>query len=96
MRTSERIIKGFAEAENLKILKAAQQAKDEGIAIPVLLGSVHKINSMIDEHQLALEDVLIIDPKSEEQEKTRERFGKLYFEKRQRRGVNVAVCGSGG
>lgn len=85
-RQPKRVV--FAEAENLKILKAAQQAKDDGIAIPVLLGSVHKINAMIDEHQLALEDVLIIDPKSEEQERSRERFGKLYFEKRQRRGVN--------
>ena len=29
----------FAEAENIKILKAAQIAKDEGIAIPILLGN---------------------------------------------------------
>lgn len=78
----------FAEAENLKILKAAQQVKDEGIAIPILLGRPQKINSLIADNQLSLEDVLIIDPKSEEQEINRERFGAYYFEKRQRRGVN--------
>ena len=78
----------FAEAENLKILKAAQQVKDEGIAIPILLGRPQKINSLIEDNQLSLDDVLIIDPKSEEQEINRERFGEIYFEKRQRRGVN--------
>jgi len=78
----------FAEAENLKILKAAQQVNDEGIAIPILLGRPEKINELIAENQLSLEDVLIIDPKSETQEAKREHFGKLYFEKRQRRGVN--------
>ncbi|MDI9320888.1 MAG: NADP-dependent malic enzyme [Phycisphaerales bacterium] len=78
----------FAEAESLKILKAAQQVNDEGIAIPILLGRPEKINQLISENQLSLEDVLIIDPKSETQEAKREHFGKLYFEKRQRRGVN--------
>jgi malate dehydrogenase (oxaloacetate-decarboxylating)(NADP+) len=78
----------FAEAENLKILKAAQQVKEEGIAIPVLLGSERKIHALIQEHQLSLDDVKIIDPKSEDQEANRERYGALYFEKRQRRGVN--------
>jgi len=78
----------FAEAENLKILKAAQQVKDEGIAIPILLGRPQKINALIADNQLSLDDVLIIDPKSEDQEPTRERYGAYYFEKRQRKGVN--------
>ena len=33
----------LADAENLTVLKAAQQVKEEGIAIPILLGSVEKI-----------------------------------------------------
>lgn len=78
----------FAEAENLKILKAAQQVRDEGIAEPVLLGRPERINRLIENNDLSLEGVLIIDPKSDEQECTRERYGKLYFDKRQRRGVN--------
>jgi malate dehydrogenase (oxaloacetate-decarboxylating)(NADP+) len=78
----------FAEAENIKILKAAQQVKDDGIAIPILLGRPHKIAQLIEEHQLSLCDVLIIDPKSDEQENMREIYGKQYFSKRHRRGVN--------
>ena len=35
-RNPKRIV--FAEAEHYKILKAAQEVKDEGIAIPILLG----------------------------------------------------------
>lgn len=32
----------FADAENFKTLKAAQQVKDEAIAIPILLGNIKK------------------------------------------------------
>lgn len=78
----------FAEAENLKILKAAQIAKDDGIAIPVLLGNEAKIKSMIEEHGLNLDDVTIIDPKSEAAEAKRITYGDAFFEKRKRRGYN--------
>jgi malate dehydrogenase (oxaloacetate-decarboxylating)(NADP+) len=78
----------FAEAENLKILKAAQQVKDEGIAVPILLGRPEKISKLIADNQLSLDNVEIIDPKSEEQEKNREDFGSIYFDNRQRKGVN--------
>ena len=79
----------FSEAENIKILKAAQIVKDEGIAQPILLGNIAKIQRMIAENNLHLEDVEIIDPKSDEQEATRNAYGELFFEKRQRRGVNL-------
>ena len=35
----------FAEADNYKILKAAQIVKEEGIAIPILLGKKEIINN---------------------------------------------------
>ena len=79
----------FAEAENIKILKAAQIAKDDGIAIPILLGNEEKIRSMIVENSLDLGDVEIIDPKSESAEKKRCEYGEIFFEKRQRRGYNL-------
>ncbi len=79
----------FAEAENIKILKAAQIAKDDGIAIPILLGNEEKIRSMIANNNLDLGDVEIIDPKSEKWEKRRCEFGDMFFEKRQRRGYNL-------
>lgn len=79
----------FAESENIKILKAAQIAKDEGVAIPILLGNEAKIRELIAENGLHLEDVEIIDPKSDATEKKRNEYGELFFEKRQRRGYNL-------
>jgi len=78
----------FAEAENIKILKAAQIARDEGIATPILLGNVNKIKAMIRDYDLHLEGVEIIDPKSEGCEKKRNAYGEMFFGMRQRRGVN--------
>ena len=79
----------FAEAENLKILKAAQIVKDEGIAIPILLGNKRKIQQLIEEHELQLSDIEIVDPKSESMDKKRSQYGELFFEKRKRRGYNL-------
>ena len=79
----------FSEAENIKILKAAQIVKDEGIAIPILLGNINKIRSLIDENNLHLDDVEIIDPKAEEQEANRNAYGEIFFEERKRKGVNL-------
>lgn len=79
----------FSEAENIKILKAAQIAKDEGIAIPILLGNIEKIKTLIAENNLHLDDVEIIDPKAEDQEATRNQYGEIFFEERKRKGVNL-------
>ncbi len=79
----------FAEAENIKVLKAAQTVRDEGIAIPILLGEEKKIKQLIKDNGLQLKDVEIIDPKSEASDKKRCEFGDLFFEKRKRRGYNL-------
>lgn len=79
----------FAEAENLKVLKAVQAVKDDGIAIPILLGNEKKIKQLIKDNGLHLKDVTIIDPKSEAYDQKRCEFGDLFFEKRKRRGYNL-------
>jgi len=79
----------FAEAENLKVLKAAQIVFDEGIAIPILLGNEDAIRKLIAAHALQLDDIEIIDPRSEAMESRRNEYGDLFFEKRQRRGFNL-------
>jgi malate dehydrogenase (oxaloacetate-decarboxylating)(NADP+) len=76
----------FAEADNYKILKAAQFAHEEGIAIPILLGKRKKIEALIEEYSLEIPDLEIIDPKSEEEEARRIKYGKAYFDKRKRKG----------
>ena len=79
----------FAEAENIKVLKAAQIVKDEGIAIPILLGEEERIRSLIKEHDLKLDDVSIIDPRHSSMQEKRIRYGAQFFEKRKRRGYNM-------
>ncbi|MBN4061934.1 NADP-dependent malic enzyme [Bacteroidales bacterium AH-315-I05] len=79
----------FAEAEKYKILKAAQIVKDEGIAIPILLGKKHIIEKIIEENHLELSDVEIIDPKSDEEEYRKDKFGELLYQRRKRRGYTL-------
>ncbi len=79
----------FAEAENLKVLKAVQTVQDDGIAIPILLGNEAIIRGMIAENNLHLEGVQILDPQSPELKATCKKYGDQFFEKRKRRGYNL-------
>ncbi len=79
----------FAEADNVKVLKAAQIVKEEGIAHPILLGNEKRISQLLKENNIDLRDVPIIDPRSEEMTEKRIAFGNLFFEKRNRRGFNI-------
>jgi len=78
----------FADAENVKILKAAQLVVDEKVGYPILLGNEKKIRQIALENSIEIEDMPIIDPKSEEHEELRKEFGNLFFSKRQRKGIN--------
>lgn len=77
----------FTEADNYKILKAAQVAKDEGIAKPILLGNKEKILALLEEHQIDLGDTPIIDTWLAEEETRRAEFGDLLWKKQQRHGL---------
>jgi malate dehydrogenase (oxaloacetate-decarboxylating)(NADP+) len=77
----------FAEADNYKVLKAAQFACEEGVAFPILLGSKKKILEIIAEYSLDFTDYKIVDPKSDEELERRSRYGKAFFEKRKRKGI---------
>ena len=77
----------FAEADNYKVLKAAQTVFDEGVCTPILLGSKENIADLIEEYQLDLEGVEIIDTRSEEAKPKRKQYGEVLYQKRNRRGV---------
>jgi len=79
----------FAEADNYKVLKAAQSAQEEGFAYPILLGRREKIMDLIKENNLEFSTLTIIDPKEEAQRKQCEKFGKLFFDKRKRKGSTL-------
>lgn len=77
----------FAEADNHKILKAAQVLSDEGIATPILLGKREEIMRLIEEHKLDLSDCQILDPREEKE--MLDRYAHKLFEKRQRKGMTL-------
>ena len=79
----------FTEAEHYKVLKAAEQAVQEGIAHPILIGTKEKIGRLIAENNLALHSATIIDPRSPEEAERRERFGTVLHEKRMRHGLTA-------
>lgn len=87
-KTPQKIV--FADAENLKVLKAVQQAKDENICVPILLGDKNTISTLISVNQLDLQDVTIIDVRSPEENQRLEKYTLLYYEKRKRKGLNLA------
>ncbi len=78
----------FADAENIKILKVAQLAMEEGVAYPILLGKEDKIKKIAEENGIDLESMPIMNPADDSLEDLRKEYGDLFFEKRQRKGVN--------
>lgn len=76
----------FAEADNYKILKAAQVVRDEGIAKPILLGDKNKIAKIAEANAMDLSDMQLMDPMEEHEDKRNE-FGDMLWLKRQRRGL---------
>lgn len=78
----------FAEADHLDVLKAAQIAYEDRIAVPILLGNRETILEL--KAEIGFEaDVLIIDPKTKEEDKTRNRYAAIFWKSRQRRGMSL-------
>ncbi|GGM87598.1 malic enzyme [Dyadobacter beijingensis] len=77
----------FADAENIQVLRAAQQVRDEGIATPILLGNKETILHLIRESKLDLADVSIIDPRAEESDPMIEKYAAKLYDKRKRKGL---------
>lgn len=75
----------FTEANNYKVLKAAQIVKDDNIAIPILLGKLSTIEAIIKENNLELGDTQIIDPY--EDDSILEKYGERLYSKRKRKGL---------
>jgi malate dehydrogenase (oxaloacetate-decarboxylating)(NADP+) len=77
----------FADAENIQVLRAAQQVRDEGIATPILLGNKETILHLIRESKLDLADVSIIDPRAAESDPMIEKYAAKLYDKRKRKGL---------
>ncbi|MEO7983729.1 MAG: NADP-dependent malic enzyme [Bacteroidota bacterium] len=86
-RDPKRIV--FAEADNIKILKAAQIVFDEGIGYPILLGDEVKIKNIAAANGIDIEGLPIFDPRSEATEERRNIYSEIFFARRGRRGFNA-------
>ncbi len=76
----------FVEADQIDVLKAAQIAFEDGIAFPILLGN----EKIIQELKLELgfdAQIPIIDPKTHAEDERRNRYADLYWQSRERRGI---------
>jgi malate dehydrogenase (oxaloacetate-decarboxylating)(NADP+) len=78
----------FAEADNVKILKAAQIVIDEGIGYPILLGDETRIRTIAQDNKIDIEGLPIFDPRSEAMEAKRNEYAEVFFKKRGRKGFN--------
>ena len=77
----------FSEAENLTILKAAQDIIHQGIAKPILLGRKGKIKKIIEENGLELEAATILDPSSKNSKTRRQEYARILYNQRKRKGI---------
>ena len=76
----------FAEAIHPTMLKAAVQAKAEGICQPVLLGNDEVIMKLAKSLDLSLEGIEIVNLRHPAEQERRERYARILTEKRQREG----------
>ncbi len=86
-RNPKRIV--LTDAQDYKMLKAAEIVINEKIAIPILLGDKEVIKDIINKYELELNSVEIIDNKSAEEKKRRQKFAKMLFKKQQRDGITM-------
>ncbi len=82
-RKPKRVV--FAEADNVRILRAAQGCVTDKIATPILLGKKEVIEKMMENNNINIPNVEIIDPRRMDEK--RAEFGAKFFNKRGRKGV---------
>ena len=78
----------FAEGMHPTMIKAAVQAKNEGLCFPILLGNKEMITKKAEELDLSLEGVEIINLRHDDLHETRERYAQVLADKRKREGYN--------
>ncbi|KAA6343456.1 NADP-dependent malic enzyme [termite gut metagenome] len=84
-RLPQRVV--FAESIHPNMLRAAVEAKSEGICYPILLGNDERIEKLANELDLSLEGIEIINLRHDREAERRERYARILTEKRSREGV---------
>ena len=78
----------FSEGEEPKIIRAAQQAVDLKMAIPILIGNEEKIRKIAEENGLDLQGMEIINPNKCEKI---DEYANEYYKLRQRKGDTLVT-----
>ena len=76
----------FAEGGHPTMMKAAVQAKQEGICDPILLGNPDRLHRLAQRLKLDLSNINIIDMRADQEQGRRATYAKHLAEKRQRQG----------
>ncbi len=80
----------FAEANHVNMLKAAVEAKAEGICYPILLVNEERLEKIAAEENLSLEGIGIVNLRHDREEERRDRYARILSEKRAREGVTFS------
>ena len=80
----------FAEANHINMLKAAAEAKAEGICQPILLGNWDYLHKLAGEENISLEGIEIINMRSDSETDRRHRYASILAKKREREGVTYS------
>ncbi|MCF2657849.1 MAG: NADP-dependent malic enzyme [Parabacteroides sp.] len=80
----------FAEANHANMLKAAVEAKAEGICYPILLGNEERLAKIAAEENISLEGIEIVNLRHDRETERRHRYARILSEKRAREGVTYS------
>ena len=80
----------FAEANHVNMLKAAAEAKAEGICYPILLGNEERLAKIAAEENISLDGIEIVNLRHDRETERRDRYARILAEKKAREGVTYS------
>ncbi len=80
----------FAEATHVNMLKAAAEAKAEGICFPILLGNEERLAKIAAEENISLDGIEIVNLRHDRETERRHRYARILTDKKAREGVTYS------
>ena len=80
----------FAEANHVNMLKAAAEAKAEGLCFPILLGNEERLAKIAAEENISLEGIEIVNLRHDRETERRHRYARILSDKKAREGVTYS------
>ena len=80
----------FAEANHVNMLKAAAEAKAEGICFPILLGNEERLAKIAAEENISLDGIEIVNLRHDRETERRHRYARSLTDQKAREGVTYS------